>query len=85
MNCSKGNGMSKRQAETAPGFEQALTELEKIVTSMENQTLPLDQSVAAYQRGAELIKVCQQHLATAREKLQLVDALGELKSVDLDN
>ncbi len=77
--------MSKRQAETAPGFEQALTELEKIVTSMENQTLRLDQSVAAYQRGAELIKVCQQHLATAREKLQLVDALGELKSVDLDN
>jgi exodeoxyribonuclease VII small subunit len=52
---------------------------------MENQTLPLDQSVAAYQRGAELIKVCQQHLAIAREKLQLVDALGELKSVDLDN
>jgi exodeoxyribonuclease VII small subunit len=77
--------MSKRQVETALGFEQALTELEKIVDSMENQTLPLDQSVDAYQRGAELIKICQQHLAVAKEKLQMVEANGELKSVDWDN
>jgi exodeoxyribonuclease VII small subunit len=85
MNGSKGNSMSKRQAETPLGFEQALTELEKIVDSMENQTLPLDQSVAAYQRGAELMKICQQHLAQAKDKLQMVDAQGELKSVDWDN
>ncbi len=77
--------MSKRQAGTALGFEQALTELEKIVTSMENETLPLDQSLAAYERGVELIKVCQQHLVVAQEKLQLVDSQGELKSVDWDN
>jgi exodeoxyribonuclease VII small subunit len=77
--------MSKRQVETALGFEQALSELEKIVDSMENQTLPLDQSVDAYQRGAELIKICQQHLAVAKEKLQMVEANGELKSVDWDN
>jgi exodeoxyribonuclease VII small subunit len=85
MKCSKGHGMSKRQTEAPPEFEQALTELEKIVDSMENQSLPLDQSVAAYQRGAELIKICQQHLAQAKEKLQMVDEHGELKSVDWDN
>ena len=77
--------MSKRQANNPLGFEQALAELEKIVTSMENQTLPLDKSVDAYQRGAELIKICQQHLAVAKEKLQMVEANGELKSVDWDN
>ncbi len=74
--------MSKRPAASPPSFEQALAELEKLVDAMENQNLPLDQSVAAYQRGTELIQYCQQHLATAKEKLQQVDPNGGLQALD---
>lgn len=71
--------MTKRQtAAAAPSFEEALAELERLVAAMEGQNLALDQSVAAYQRGSELIRVCQQHLEEAREKLQILDrAAGE--------
>ena len=42
-------------ADDAPkSFEAALAELEKIVQSMEAGTLPLEQSLAAHQRGIEL-------------------------------
>ena len=65
--------MTKRQTAAAPSFEEALAELEKLVAAMEGQNLALDQSVAAYQRGSELIRLCQQHLEGAREKLQIFD------------
>lgn len=67
--------MTKRTSPAAatPSFEDALAELEKLVAAMEGQSLPLEQSVAAYQRGSELIRICQQHLESAREKLQVLD------------
>ena len=43
-------------------FETALTELETIVQSMENGKLELEASIAAYRRGMELMKHCQQQL-----------------------
>ncbi len=81
--------MTKRQtaSSTAPSFEDALAELEKLVAAMEGQNLALDQSVAAYQRGSELIRICQQHLESAREKLQILDGgqpdTATLKPLDL--
>lgn len=80
--------MTKRQpASAAPvTFEDALSELEKLVAAMEGQNLPLDQSVAAYQRGSELIRICQRHLENAREKLQIHDGEDEtaaLRPLDL--
>ena len=40
-------------------FEKALEELEALVARMEDGKLPLEESLAAYQRGAELIKFCE--------------------------
>ena len=37
-------------------FEKALEELEALVARMEEGKLPLEESLSAYQRGAELIK-----------------------------
>ena len=39
-----------------PTFESALAELEQIVSDMEAGQLPLEKSIAAYKRGAELLK-----------------------------
>ena len=57
-------------------FEQALDELETIVLHMEDGTLSLDQSLAAYRRGAELVKVCETALERAKEQVRVLD--GEL-------
>lgn len=60
----------------APSFEQALDELESVVTRMEDGSLSLDQSLAAYKRGAELVKICETALERAKEQVRVLD--GEL-------
>ena len=57
----------------APSFEQALEELETIVERMEDGSLSLDQSLAAYQRGTELIKFCESRLADAQARVAVLD------------
>ena len=54
-------------------FEQALDELETIVRHMEDGTLSLDQSLTAYQRGAELVKVCETALEHVKEQVRVLD------------
>ena len=63
-------------AQTAPSFEQALEELETIVERMEDGSLSLDQSLASYKRGAELVKICETALEHAKEQVRVLD--GEL-------
>lgn len=73
--------MSKtsKTATAAPAFESALAELEKIVESMEEGQLPLEQSLAAYKRGAELLKICQTQLQDAQQQVKILED-GVLKN-----
>jgi exodeoxyribonuclease VII small subunit len=57
----------------SPSFESALTELEKIVASMEAGQMPLEQSLAAYKRGAELLKFCQAALQDAQQQVKILE------------
>ncbi|HXF77753.1 MAG TPA: exodeoxyribonuclease VII small subunit [Usitatibacter sp.] len=54
-------------------FEKALEELERLVARMEDGKLPLEESLAAYQRGAELIKFCESKLADAHARVAILD------------
>ena len=56
-----------------PTFESALAELEKIVASMEAGQMPLEQSLAAYKRGAELLKLCQAALQDAQQQVRILE------------
>jgi exodeoxyribonuclease VII small subunit len=56
-----------------PSFESALLELEKIVASMEAGQMPLEQSLAAYKRGAELLKFCQAALQDAQQQVKILE------------
>ena len=60
-------------------FESALAELEATVTLMESGQLPLDQSLAAFQRGTELLRYCRQTLAETEQKVQLLDDTNTLQ------
>lgn len=64
-------------------FESALAELEQIVEAMEAGQLPLDQSIAAYRRGAQLLQFCQGALKEASQQVKLLEA-GVLKDFTLD-
>lgn len=63
----------------APTFESALAELEKIVEAMEEGQMPLEQSLAAYKRGAELLKLCQTQLQDAQQQVKILES-GVLKN-----
>ena len=65
--------------ESIPTFESALAELETIVARMEDGQLSLEQSLAAYKRGAELLKLCQAQLADAQQQVKVLEA-GALKN-----
>jgi len=67
------------KSEHSSTFESALTELENIVTRMEGGQLSLEQSLAAYKRGAELLKLCQAQLADAQQQVKVLEA-GALKN-----
>jgi exodeoxyribonuclease VII small subunit len=62
-------------------FEAALAELENLVTAMDAGQLPLEESLAAYWRGVELLQHCQQQLADAEEKVRVLDN-GVLRPLD---
>jgi exodeoxyribonuclease VII small subunit len=54
-------------------FEKALEELESLVARMEDGKLALEESLAAYQRGAELIKFCESKLTDAQARIAILD------------
>lgn len=58
----------------AESFEAAMSELESIVEGMQAGRLSLEQSLCAYQRGAELLKFCQDTLCAAEQKVQVLEA-----------
>lgn len=61
-------------------FESAVAELERIVTSMESGELTLEESLASYKRGAELLKFCQDALQEAAQQVKVLEN-GVLKSL----
>jgi exodeoxyribonuclease VII small subunit len=53
-------------------FEQALTALEEIVQKLESGNVPLDQSIALYERGEALRKHCQSRLDNAQARIERI-------------
>jgi exodeoxyribonuclease VII small subunit len=70
--------------ESARSFESALTELEALVARMESGDLPLNDSLAAYKRGAELLAYCQAALKDAEQQVQVLEK-GLLQPFTSDN
>ena len=72
--------MSKSMPKSAEpkNYEAAMAELDQLVEKMESGQLPLEESLAAYQRGTELIRFCEKLLVEAQQRIQVLDG-GELK------
>ena len=59
-----------REAEL--NFEGAMDRLEKIVEQMESGKLPLEDLIVRYDEGMNLLKVCQERLAKAEQKIEII-------------
>ena len=53
-------------------FEQALAELEKIVSELESGQAPLERSIEMYERGAALKAHCEKRLEAARLRVEKI-------------
>jgi len=52
--------------------EQAMERLDQLVGEMENGTLPLEQLITRYEEGVKLVRLCQEKLDAAEQKIQLI-------------
>jgi exodeoxyribonuclease VII small subunit len=60
-------------------FEAAIAELESIVKKLEEGDLPLEQSLALYERGVQLSRFCHSRLEEAERRIEILNDRGELK------
>lgn len=59
-------------------YEQAFKALEQIVANMESGQLSLEDSMAAYERGNQLLAHCQQSLAAVEQQVKILNERQQL-------
>ena len=55
-----------------PDFETAMRDLEDLVERLEQGDLPLEESLAAFERGVALTRSCQTALKEAEQKVEIL-------------
>lgn len=56
----------------ALSFEQAMEELELVVRQLETGKIKLDDAVLAYEKGVKLKQICEEKLAQAKAKIDIL-------------
>ena len=66
-------------------LEEAMAMLEAVVARMENEKLPLEESLKLYEEGIRLASRCATELEAAKRKIQILqrNADGEIVVADL--
>lgn len=54
-------------------YEQAVQELEALVAGLDAGTLPLDELLTHYQRGAQLLAFCRERLQSVENQIKVLD------------
>jgi exodeoxyribonuclease VII small subunit len=58
-------------------YEQARDQLAEVVAKLETGGLSLEDSLALWERGEALAKICDKHLAGARDRIEKALAAAE--------
>src|SRR2546427_275927 len=61
-----------KQRDAGLNFEGAMDRLETIVEEMESGKLPLEDLIVRYEEGMNLVKICQERLASAEQKIEMI-------------
>lgn len=78
--------MAKKTQSPPKNFEDAQSELERIVSEIEQGQIGLEESLIKYERGMFLIQYCQTVLKKAEQQIELLSKgpEGELQSAPLE-
>ena len=55
-------------------FERAMARLEEIVRALEGSNTPLDESLALYEEGVALVRLCSARLDHAQQRVKILSA-----------
>lgn len=66
--------MSNQAKKPGPelNFESAMDRLEAIVEQMESGKMLLEELIVRYEEGMKLVKVCQERLASAEQRIEII-------------
>jgi len=65
-----------------PDFEKSLSELEALVTKLEQGDIPLEEALKTFERGVALTRQCQTALRTAQQKVEVLLARNGDETVE---
>ena len=71
--------MTKPGSEKPPTFEEALRQLEAIVTAIEEGKIGLQDAIVEYEKGMRLIRHCRGILGEAEAKIQQLQVADDGK------
>lgn len=61
---------------TQPSFESALEQLQQTVKRLEGGDLSLEEALKSFEGGVKLTRLCQQHLAAAEQRVEILMKSG---------
>lgn len=53
-------------------FESAISQLEEILRSMEEEELPLEELLCRFEKGMKLLRFCQEQLSAAEQRVKIL-------------
>lgn len=77
--------MTKKRTDKT--YEQAFAELTTVVERLQGGDLPLEETIALFERGVALSKECEKFLENAGQRIEVLlqDADGNLEVEDLED
>ncbi len=64
---------SKNSKKQELRFEEAMENLETIISRMETERIPLDDLLKDYEEGTQLLKLCRERIETARARIDQIN------------
>lgn len=67
-------------------FEESLIELEEIVGRLEDGDMPLEESLALFEKGIKLSRDCRSRLTNAERRIEILmqDSDGNLTAAEIE-
>ena len=61
-------------------FEEAISQLEHLVSKLEQGDVPLEEAISYFKEGMELSKLCDEKLKNVQEQMAVI--LGKMESLN---
>ena len=66
-------------------YEKAIKRLEQIISILESNEVPLEESIVLFQEGVKLSKYCDDKLQSIQQKVAQIYENGEMKEFHIED